>query len=59
MNKGVGLDTDFELALPMTLSKGLRSPTVEFFLRASFANTKREERPDSAMLGARIMLDII
>ena len=59
VNNGVGLDTDFELALPMTLSKGLRSPTVEFFLRASFANTERDIRPDSAMLGARVMLDII
>jgi hypothetical protein len=59
VNKGTGLDTDVELALPMTLSRGLRSPTVEFFLRASIANTKRETRPDSAMLGARVMLDII
>lgn len=59
VNNGSGLNTDFELALPMTLTKGLRSPTVEFFLRVSLANTKRDERPDRAMLGARIMLDII
>lgn len=59
VNNGAGLNTDLELAVPMTLSEGLRSPTVEFFLRFSVANTKRDERPDRAMLGARIMLDII
>lgn len=59
VNHGAGLNTEFELALPMTLSRSMRSPTIEFFLGASIANTKRDERPDRAMIGARIMLDII
>lgn len=59
VNNGAGLNTDLELALPVVLGKGLRSPTAEILARASIANTDRETRADRLIFGVRAILDIL
>ncbi len=49
----------FEIGKPVLLSKGLRAPVLDIFLRANLAATTRDQNPDQLLLGARIGFDAI
>ena len=59
VNGGADLVVPLELSVPMLLTRGLRSPSVEFFGRVDFAVTDRDNQTDVYLLGARLMLDVI
>ena len=48
-----------ELGKPILLSKGLRAPVLDIFLRANLSATTRDQNPDQLLLGARIGFDAI
>jgi hypothetical protein len=56
---GAALVLPVEISKPMLLSDSLRSPVVEFYVRAELAASERAEREDVILAGARIMLDLI
>jgi hypothetical protein len=49
----------FELATHFLLSKGVRTPVVDVFLRADFKLNDREANGDHVGIGARFLLDLI
>lgn len=57
---GAAFVVPVELSKPMMLSRGLRAPVLDFFLRAELAVSGRDAgRQDVVLLGARLGLDVI
>ncbi len=48
-----------EISVPIVLGKSVRTPVLDIFLRADFAANNRDENKDRAMLGARLLYDIL
>jgi hypothetical protein len=58
-DEGAALVIPLEISKPVLLSKGLRAPVINAFVRYELAATDREARTDRVFVGARFMLDVL
>jgi hypothetical protein len=59
VDDGVALVFPIEISRPVLISRGLRSPVIEPFVRAEVVATDRSDREDRILVGARFLLDLI
>lgn len=59
INDGAALVIPTEVSVPVQLSKKVRSPVLDVFLRGELVATDRDAREDRVLLGARLVFDLI